>query len=204
MRVAVIDVGSPKNLGWAIDCPDQEGDDLDTAVQAIASALRAGPVALGFEAPQFAPMRNDPLTLTQARTGEGSRPFSAGAGASVLVTSLVVVPYVMACLRREIPNGAATFDWKRQLTGQSNLLLWEAFVSNQNSKDPERHKQDARRAILDFRERMSNPTSLESDVTTPQAFNLLGAALLRTGWSTDLSLLSAPCLVVRSAARAAA
>ena len=204
MRVAVIDVGSPKNLGWAIDGPDQEGDDLDTAVQAIASALRAGPVALGFEAPQFTPMRNDPLTLTQARTGEGARPFSAAAGASVLVASLVVVPYVMASLRREIPDGAATFDWKRKLTGRGNLLLWEAFVSNQNSRDPERHKQDAKRAVLDFREIMTNSTTLESDVTAPQVFNLLGSVLLRTRWSTDLSLLSAPCLVVRSAARGAA
>jgi len=75
MRVAVIDVGSPKNLGWAIDGPDQEGDDLDTAVQAIASALRAGPVALGFEAPQFTPMRNDPLTLTQRAQARGRGPF---------------------------------------------------------------------------------------------------------------------------------
>lgn len=204
MRVAVIDVGSPKNLGWAIDGPDQEGDDLDTAVKAIASALRAGPVALGFEAPQFTPMRNDLRMLTRARTGEGSRPFSAGAGASVLVTSLVVVPYTLECLRSEIPNGKATFDWKRKPRGRGHLLLWEAFVTNQNSKAPQRHKQDARRAVLDFRERMSDPASVESDVTAPQAFNLLGAALLRTGWSTDLSFLSAPCLVVRSAARAAA
>jgi hypothetical protein len=28
--------------------------------------------------------------------------------------------------------------------------------------------------------------------------NLLGATLLRTGWSSDLALLSTPCLVVRS------
>ena len=70
MRVAVVDVGSSANLGWAIDDPDQGGDELDGAVGAIARALRVGPVALGFEAPQFIPMWDDPRALTRARTGE--------------------------------------------------------------------------------------------------------------------------------------
>jgi hypothetical protein len=198
MRVAVVDVGSPANLGWAMDNPDREGDDLDGAVRAIAQALSDGPVALGFEAPQFTPLRDDQRVLTRARAGEGSRPFSAGAGASVLVTSLVVVPYVLANLRREVADASVTFDWTRLPSHQGQLLLWEAFVSNQSNKEVGRHVQDAKRAVSDFRERMRNPASLQSDVTAPQSFNLLGAALLRTGWSTDLSLLSAPCLVVRS------
>jgi hypothetical protein len=198
MRVAVVDVGSPANLGWAMDNPDDEGDDLDSAVRAIAQALRDGPVALGFEAPQFTPLRTDPRALTRARTGEGARPFSAGAGASVLVTSLVVVPYVLASLRREVADASATFDWTLPPNRRGQLLLWEAFVSNQNNTEVGRHVQDARRAVLDFRERMCSPASIKSDVTEPQSFNLLGAALLRTGWSTDLSLLSASCLVIRS------
>ena len=32
MRVAVIDIGKPgKNLGWAIDDPNKQGDDMTSA-----------------------------------------------------------------------------------------------------------------------------------------------------------------------------
>ena len=61
---------------------------------------------LGFEAPQFVPIRDDAGTLTAARKGESgpslpTRPFSAGAGAVVLVTSLVVAPMSLGvCARR--------------------------------------------------------------------------------------------------------
>lgn len=36
-----------------------------------------------------------------------------------------------------------------------------------------------------------------SAIDEPEVFSLLGASLLRTGWSADLAVLSAPCLVVR-------
>lgn len=107
MRVAVIDIGSPKkdkkgknNVGWAIvgrksDC----GTDLDKCVESLARALEAGPLALGFEAPMFVPMREEPKALMKARRGE-SKAFSAGAGAAVLVTATVVVPYVLRRLKK--------------------------------------------------------------------------------------------------------
>jgi hypothetical protein len=65
-------------------------------VQALAAVLRIGPPALGFEAPMFIPIRADQKRLTAARKGESrmgmpSRPFSASAGATALVTGLVVV-----------------------------------------------------------------------------------------------------------------
>jgi hypothetical protein len=79
MCVAVIDIGKPgKNLGWAIDEPDEEGTDLDACINTLIVSLGKGPVALGFEAPQFVPIRTDPLTLTVGRKGEFRRHSQAG------------------------------------------------------------------------------------------------------------------------------
>jgi hypothetical protein len=186
------------------DQPDIEGVDLDECVAAIAAALRIGPVALGFEAPQFVPLRDDPMALTAGRRGEfgpgqPTRTFSASTGATVLVTSLVVVPYVLTGLRARVVGGFVTFDWKRPISEPGELLLFEAFVTDQRKDTATRHVEDARLAIADFRRGISDPQSFESSVTSPECLNLLGAALLRTGWSSDLALLSTNCLVVRSA-----
>ena len=61
MNVGVIDIGSPgkDKIGWAIvNAMGREhctGTDLDEGVCALAGALEAGPLALGFEAPMFVP-----------------------------------------------------------------------------------------------------------------------------------------------------
>src|SRR5271166_6513875 len=113
MRVAVIDVGKPgRNLGWAIDEPDEQGTDLDACIETLIVSLDKGPVALGFEAPQFVPIRHDPLALLAGRKGDFGRPFSAAAGATVLVTSLVIVPYVLGRLRKGLPHASASFVWR--------------------------------------------------------------------------------------------
>jgi hypothetical protein len=176
MRVAVIDIGKPgKNLGWAIDEPDDGGTDLDACIEILVASLRDGPVALGFEAPQFVPLRRDPKMLTAAREGESgpglpTRPFSAKAGAAVLVTSLVIAPYLLARLRKALPSASATFDfldageivslspmdgihldWRQPLTRPGELLLFEAFVTDQPKETPERHVEDARLAVEIFR-----------------------------------------------------
>jgi hypothetical protein len=204
MRVATIDIGKPgKNLGWAIDQPDEGDTDLDSCIETLIVSLDKGPVALGFEAPQFVPVRHNPLTLTAARKGEfgpgpPTRPFSAAAGATILVTSLVVVVYVLNRLRKRLPDASATFDWQHPLTRPGQLLLFEAFVTDQRKDTPTRHIEDTRLAISDFRRGMVSPETFESSVTSDECMNLLGAALLRTGWSLDVALLSTPCLVIRS------
>src|SRR5882724_2340276 len=122
MHVAVIDIGKPgKNLGWAVQGPqfNDQGGDLDACIEVIAKALEVGVVALGFEAALFVPMRASPAELTKARVGKCvngiSRPFSAGAGASVLVTALVVVPYVLTELRNRVRSATAVLDWRTPL-----------------------------------------------------------------------------------------
>jgi hypothetical protein len=48
-------------------CRGVEGTDLDDCIKALATALHIDALALGFEAPQFVPFREDQLKLTQAR-----------------------------------------------------------------------------------------------------------------------------------------
>jgi hypothetical protein len=90
------------------------GRHLDKCIATLSAALCDGPLALGFEAPLFVPARAKASDLTKARVGECvndvNRPFSAGVGAAVLVTALTVVPYVLAKLRDQAPQAAATLD----------------------------------------------------------------------------------------------
>ncbi len=206
-HVCVVDIGKPgRNLGWALrrpECTDgTDGTDLDACIDAVAKALRCGPVALGFEAPMFTPIRDDPMTLTAARTGEAtrgiSRPFSASAGATVLVTALVIVPYVLNRLRTLAPAARATLDWRAPLARRADLLLFEAFVTNQKKTEDTRHVEDAYLAIAEFQRGMSDPASFESAVVEASSLNLLGASMLRTAWSSDPAILGADCLVVRA------
>ena len=97
-----------------------EGTDIDLCVRTLAAALWIGPLALGFEAPMFVPIPKDPNRLTTARKGDfekgmPSRPFSASAGATVLVIGLVVVSYILDTLRPLVPEATVTFDWRSPL-----------------------------------------------------------------------------------------
>jgi len=203
-HVCVIDIGKPgKNLGWALSGPERaNGTDLDACIEAVATALGSGPVALGFEAPMFTPIRDDALTLTNARHGETtrgiSRPFSASAGATVLVTALVIVPFVLNCLRALVPKARATLEWRKPMMGRADLLLFEAFVTNQTKTAAARHVEDAYLAIAEFQRGMTDPVSFESAVVEASSLNLLGASMLRTGWSNDPAIVGEQCLVVRA------
>ena len=203
MNIAVIDIGSPSknNIGWAIvGSQERSGRNLDACVSAVAGALRAAPLALGFEAPMFVPMRRRPKELTSARNGERDRAFSARAGPAVLVTATVVVPYVLRQLRTAVPDAVATLDWHRwspDETAPRQLLLFEAFVSNKQRSGEGSHVGDAERAARALYAKLAMGKAVESSVTADERFNILGAMMLRTGWSEDLSVLSEACLVVR-------
>jgi len=210
MHVAVIDIGSPKktrtapegNLGWWIRGTafelDGAGDhDIDRCISAVICALDHGPVALGFEAPMFVPKRDQPEKLTQARRGESSRAFSASAGATALTTALTIVPYVLTKLKKK-REVTATMEWEPLPTEPNQLLFFEAFVTNQRSIGTDRHVRDAQAAVQTFFDEMpclKSACDVEDDA---ERFNLLGAAMLLTGWSSDLCVLHKPCLVVKA------
>jgi hypothetical protein len=75
MNIAVVDIGKPgANFGWAmVGDTTAEGNDIEVCVQTLAAALRNGPLALGFEAPMFVPIRTDPKRLTCARKGDSGK-----------------------------------------------------------------------------------------------------------------------------------
>src|SRR6516162_992803 len=207
MNVAVVDIGTPgANFGWAmVGDTTAEGNDIDVCVQTLAGALRNGPLALGFEAPMFVPIRTDPNRLTAARSGEfgnglPSRPFSASAGAASLVTGLVSscsifrTLCVRLCSKRQL---LSTGD--RCLPVQAGrLMLFEAFITDQRKTTDTRHVEDAHLAIAAFQRGMRDPANFQSSVEEPICLSLLGAMMLRTGWATDPAILSRPCLVVRA------
>jgi hypothetical protein len=203
VHVAVIDIGKPgKNLGWAIvgHSPEQ-GTDIDDCIKALANRLSSGPLALGFEAPMFVPKRVDPLSLTKARKGECvggvNRPFSAGAGASVIVTALVVVPYVLSGLKRLCPNASAHLDWHRKLARPNELLLFEAFVTDQPKErsHPQCDMEDAKLAAETAFRGLADTANFQSSIDEPECLSLLAAMMVRTDWGGDLKQ---PCLVVRA------
>jgi hypothetical protein len=69
MHVAVIDIGKPgKNFGWSmVGRRPSEGEDIDHCVEALGFALNEDGLALGFEAPMFVPVRQDPAMLMAAK-----------------------------------------------------------------------------------------------------------------------------------------
>ena len=56
---------------------------------------------------------------------------------------------------------------------------------------------DAEIAVLKFIDSLPNPDE-EDAIDSEVVHSLLGAALLRTGWTTDLSVLTKPCLVIKA------
>jgi hypothetical protein len=186
MNIAVVDIGKPgANFGWAmVGDTMAEGNDIDVCVQTLAAALRNGPLALGFEAPMFVPIRTDPKRLTAARSGEfgkglPSRPFSASAGATSLVTGLVVVSYILATLRPLVPEATATLDWRLPPVGPGRLMLFEALITDQRKTADTRHVEDAHLAIAVFQRGMRDPANFESSVEKPICLSMLGAITLR-------------------------
>jgi hypothetical protein len=158
------------------------------------------PLALGFEAPMFVPYGRARGTLDKARVGDGDRAFSASPGACVLTKGLVIVPYILERLRSRVSAAKPIFNWRKPLTGRS-LLLFEAFVTHAGQSVS--HRECAHLAIRQFPRGWRERSSFTSAVGEEGTLNLLGAILLRMGWTDDLSVLSEPCLVVRHRARAA-
>jgi hypothetical protein len=193
IHVAVVDIGSLKNLGWAVQGPrvEEKGADIDALVEALTAAINAGPLALGFEAPMFVPYGREPSSLDKGRQCDGDRAFSAAAGACVLTKALVIVPYILQQLRKRARDARPTFKWLEPLLGR-DLLLFEAFVTHTSESS---HIECAQLALTKF-QKMRRDGTLQSAEQEP-TLNLLGAILLRMRWTDDLTVLSEPCLVVR-------
>lgn len=196
--VVCADIGSVAkgNFGWW-SSKGESGTSPSTLSVHVAAALRTGvPVALGFECPLFVPLVEDERQLTTARPGEGSRPWSAGAGCGALATGLVQVAWVLQAVLRDLPRPVPVFlAWPPFAAAGSGLFIWEAFVSGAAKKS--NHIADAEVAGRAFVQALPEPEQVNAVVCKSGVFSLVGAALLRAGWSADTSILEQPCLVVR-------
>jgi hypothetical protein len=209
------DIGSIKrsNFGWYSskkDCNRGDPRSIVNLAHSIAKSLSDGSkIALGFECPLFVPVENCPNDLTNARNlsaphidkkYEGNRSWSAGAGSYALTTGLVEIIWILGHVRRELsPIPEIYFNWCNFEKAESGIFLWEAFVTgkakkNNKENEHDQHVNDAETAVKCFN-RLTDPEK-EYPMYNKPVFSLIGAALIRSGWSANLCYLKQPCLVV--------
>jgi hypothetical protein len=202
LKTYCADVGSiaAGRFGWA--SRSRHGTSGGTSIEELSAAIVRDldgdePVALGFECPLFVPFGGSSAKLGCARDGEGTRAWSAQAGAASLATGLVQVTWILNSIRTQLKHPRPAFlDWAAFGEGYRGLFLWEAFVTGEAKGLS--HMDDARTAVDAFVDALPE---LRSSVTCQQAYSLIGAALLRTEWTTDLAVLSQPAVVIRASKR---
>lgn len=198
LEIVCADIGSvaSNNFGWFANTA-ASGTTPSSLANYVACVLNEErPVALGFECPLFVPLRSDEQTLTKARPGEHNRAWSAGAGCGALATGLVQVTWILHAIRSQLTVSAQFHSsWEAFSSAESGIFIWEAFVSGRSKRDD--HVADAACAVEAFTAAMPCPPKKNAIQPDSPVHSLLGAALLRTGWSVDLALLSAPALVIK-------
>ena len=207
LAVYCADVGSVKRgrFGWARGQPQSDdyllGTSIEKLVRAVADDLRSGAlVALGFECPLFVPLREHPEELTNGRRGEGNRPWSAGAGCAALATGLTQVLWILRRLKQELADGLPSYlRWDQTPEDGPGLFLWEAFVSGgaKATGDGNLHPHDAKLAVEVFLRALPD-VDHENAIHEADVQSLVGAALLRSGWTNDVGVLAESCLVIRA------
>jgi hypothetical protein len=195
-HICVIDIGSPKlgNLGWClIDIErkiERTGSDLDALFPLMSEMVKHRGLILGLEAPLFVPLRKDLMLATKGRKGEGRKPWSAGAGAQVLVMNLPIMIYILQSLKAIAPQISYHLHEQAFTALPQNVMIFEAFVSGTDKGHS--HIDDAQimaRSCAHFSERQRLPNSILEHEDGTTFFNLTAAALLRCGLEFDTQLL---------------
>ena len=197
--VACADVGSVAkgNFGWW-SSHGEKGNLPSSLAHHVATMLNTGiPIALGLECPLFVPLFENENSLTSARPGERSRPWSAGAGCGALATGIVQTTWLLQEIRRKTTSHTSAFlSWPAFATSATGLFLWEAFVTG--SAKRKTHIADAKAGAKAFMQALPDPTRVNAVICDSGVQSLIGAALLRTGWTADPTILQESCLVVRA------
>lgn len=200
-----VDVGSVRRKGgfsWASSDGLLRGKD-DPAVlgSVVASALDAGrPVALAFECPLSVPVpgvgQGGWRDLGRARSGEGNRSWSAGAGTGALATGLVQLAWLCRYLVEHCSEAPrATTQVSRFLKGEGDLLVAEAMVTGEGKPESVDGMQDhadslaAAKRLAEILEATHAGVPVPADVTClPHgALSLAATAVVHAGlpMSTD-------------------
>ena len=81
------------------------------------------------------------------------------------------------------------------MNSEDNLFLWEAFVSSKAKGKS--HEEDAIISAMSFFD--AYPQIISANAVRNQTpYSLIGAALLRSGMSEDVNLLSQDCIVIKA------
>lgn len=202
--IVAADVGSVSNDRFGWDVSDPRGalpesfvpSRPSSLVEFVVGHLQVGrPVALGFECPMFVPVPEDELALGRARTGEGNRSWSAGAGTGAMGTGLVQACWILRAAFARCRNVEIHLDWSAFASAGTGLLLWEAFVSAQAKGVG--HVDDARIAVGAFLEALPDPRASQT-ITAERPLSLAATAAVWSGWSNDPARLHQPPLLVRA------
>ena len=176
-------------------CP-QCGTSPDALVASVHNDIESGrSVALGIEAPMFIPVPSDSKALSRGRDGEANRSWAAPAGGYVATLALHQTAWILSQLRSRCAEvctvAVDAASWNHRGADGPILFLWEAFVSGAAHRG---HAEDAATAAMSFQDRQAD---LRSDVRAETPISLLGAAVLWSGWGTDLMWLKQEVIVVR-------
>lgn len=201
ISVWVADVGSIalNRFGWChADLGGgtiRTGGDISVFADGIVEDLSEGhKVALGFECPLFIPIPEDHRRLGKARSGDGDRAWSAHAGAASLTVGLSQSAWVLRRIASTSRSPVApTFRWGDAYQGQSNLFVWEAFVSGKAKADT--HTGDAEMAAKAFLDAYPN-IEQASSVTCESPLSVVGAAMRWAGLAGSEA--NSPCVVIKA------
>jgi hypothetical protein len=211
-RVVAVDIGSvrtPSRFAWAAyDAPGLAPIAVGNNPEAVADVVAAGiadgwRAALLLEAPMAVPVPDVVgwRSLGTARSGEGNRAWSAGAGAGVLATGLAQTAWILQAVAGHRVPLTVTTQADRWRRGQARLLLAEAFVSGTGKPVPvsgDQHVADAAAAGKEFVRRLDHD-AFDSDVqcAPATALNLLAATAMWAGLTIDRDELRSDVLVVK-------
>ena len=211
LAIYCADIGSIRrgNFGWAVLDVDHQhhGEAIGGLVDDVVANLAAGTkVALGFECPLWVPVSGEPSDLTAGRAVDGNRSWSAAAGTCALAAGLTETAWILKQMRLRLTEGGgsiprAYLDWDAFLASESGVFLWEAFVAGKAKAKgvdgAKGHVVDAVNACKEFSRRLPDPGK-GSVLEPPQAVrSLIGGAVLWAGWSDNIEMLRAACLVIR-------
>lgn len=206
--ICAIDIGSPKkgNLGWCfIDVQnDQEYtcSNLDNMFSYIINAIKHKGLILGLEAPLFIPVRQNLKLATNARKGEGGKPWSAGSGAQVLTINLPIMIYIFKRINSFIPNISYYLNESGFTAKPMEIMLFEAFVSGVDKGSS--HINDAQmmaHSCAHYSKKYMLPPSILQHEEHTEFFNLAAAALLRCGLKTSTADLNLDTPIYKPMAR---
>lgn len=211
-----LDIGSVRRRGGFAWCSADQmvsgSDDPSLLAQAMAEALLSGrSVALAVEAPMAVPIPSEGhgswVDLGRARTGEGNRAWSAGAGAGSLATALPQLTWVLRRVRQLLRSPVSTTTQvHRYLDGAAALLIAEAFVSGDGkpivvgsaSRDHADALAAARRLeqiLTDVRAGALLPKEVQC--SPHEALNLAAVAAVRAGLEIDHDEIALDVLVAK-------